>query len=76
MSLNSGHETSFSHLSVYSMMSIKDVCDKKMSSLSSNFRRLSAVWEVLRLVKICSCLLIHEWKKTFSAPTFIFKHEG
>jgi len=42
-SLNSGHETIFSNLSV-DLMSVKDVCDKKMSSFSSTFRRLGAVW--------------------------------
>jgi len=44
-SLNSGHETTFSHLFVNLTMSVKDVCDKNMSSFSSTFRQLGAMWE-------------------------------
>jgi len=43
-SLNSSHETAFSHLSVDLTILVKDVCDKNMSSFSSTFRWLDAVW--------------------------------
>jgi len=46
-SLNLGHETTFGHLSVDLTMSVKDVCDKKMSSFNRTFRRLGAVWVLI-----------------------------